>query len=105
MIKNLEKIQILPNKTIILSKEEKEKVVTSLTEIEKDFANFAEYRFDVNNLPNEMLGMFDLPIYHIFDYLKNPIVVYQNVLTLNAQNEKYLFPFNHKSKSKSSKRF
>ena len=88
-IKNLENIQILPNKTIILSKEEKEKVVTSLTEIEKDFANFAEYRFDVNNLPNEMLGMFDLPIYHIFDYLKNPIVVYQNVLTLNAQNEKY----------------
>lgn len=88
-IKTLDEIQIVPNKTIVFEDSEKQEVATTLSSLAKNNIEFAEFGFDENNIPNELLPIFNFETFHIFDYLNNPIMVYQNVLTLNAQNEKY----------------
>lgn len=88
-IKSLDQIKILPNKIILLNTQEKQIVERNL----KDFSStleddFGDLGIDMDNIPTELLPCFDIESFHLVDYLKNPIIVLQNVLTLNTENEK-----------------
>lgn len=99
-IKSLDEIEVLPNTTLVFSKSEKR----TIEENSKQFLDETGLEFNIDTIPNELLSVFDVQVFHLYDYLQTPIIVYQNVLTLNSENEKYVkentLKINNKIKNK-----
>lgn len=88
-IKTLDSVKVAPNKIVLLNKEEKYLVEQNLKNLVSEYQENVFYELDVNNIPNELLGLLGVGEYVLTDYINSPIVVYQNYLTLKTQDEIY----------------
>ena len=102
-IKELDKVEVAPNRYILFDEEEKKKIEINKNkfESEKIDKNFSLSEYLINDkLSGEYLSLFDISTFHLYDYLDNPIIILQNSLNLINANKKYIEENNKKIESK-----